>query len=265
VPGASARPRNTLADEILDQAPSARAALDRLLPMAGSGDTRAMLAVDRILLRCFAYGRPDSSTRTPTAQPGSPTYAQQLDLLADLQSYCDDPRALHPGDADTHDRNRERLRAAAKRGDPSALSLFVAEHLQMQTESRQLDRKGQLDLLFGLMRAPESPELVAAAINMLPRVDSGIGMNAIGLNRFAAGERVDAIRSYAAHWVACELGAHCGPNQSYDMQIKCLGEQNCAMDLSLPEFIRTRALSGGDYEAMLRYIAFLREQMGKSR
>jgi hypothetical protein len=245
------------AREIYRSATTAQAALDALLPMMDAGDTRAMYAVRRVIQRCAGFNNKPEGL-VPTALAGTEVYAQQQTVIARLTHYCNDARALVPGSMDIDDRARAGLRAAARRGDPTGLAENMS-WLLSNAKKHQVPREEQIDLLLRIARdAENAPELTNAALRALVQVDPDYALDTIGVHDKM---RAGFIRAYAAEMLACERGAPCGPGEWFYADKLCLYQQNCAPHLGVADVVRERALSGGDYDAMLRYIAFLREQM----
>jgi hypothetical protein len=245
------------AREIYRSATTAQAALDALLPMMEAGDTSAMYAVRQVIQRCAGFNNQPEGL-VPTALAGTEVYAQQQAVIARLTRYCNDARALVPGSMAIHDRARAGLRAAARRGDPTGLAENM-NWLLAEANKRQVPREEQISLLLRIARdADNTPELTNAALRALVQVDSDYALETIGVSDKM---RAGFIRAYAAEMLACERGAPCGPGEWFYADKLCLYQQNCAPHLGVADVVRERALSGGDYDAMLRYIAFLREQM----
>lgn len=244
------------ADRIYRTAQDAQTALDALIPLMDAGDTRAMYAVRQVIFRCMALNHPEQVKAT--APPGSEVHAQQQLVISRMTRYCNDARALSPGSAEIEGRAMAGLRAAARRGDPAGLAENI-DYVLNEAKKRQMSPQQQVNLLLSMAQnSRATPELTRAALRGLVNVQADYAQEVIGVrDRYRAG----FIRAYAAEILACERGAPCSPGQWAYADSLCMSQQNCAPNLGLVEVVRQQALSGGDYQAMQRYIAYLRERM----
>jgi hypothetical protein len=231
-------------------ASDAATALERLVPMAEAGDARAVAAIQRIYSRCLPFvGAPNARAKI-TAEPGTPDHAMQAASIERGQRYCNDARLASSAQLAAWLRDAFRTRAEA--GDEAAIAHVLGKN------ALGLSQPEEAALAWDIVRTTQDPIALERALNAINSGRLGDSARSVGGDaspEFALfNNEQQIVREAAAMWLACSMGAPCGPNGSFQTT-QCLYLGNCATHLSVQAFIRDRFLSATQFEQMQRYLA----------
>ncbi len=238
---------------LIDGRENARAVEDELLLRLDSGETAALVALRALHLRCrpFYEERPENRPMMAVerSEAGTAERAARQFAHDTLLRFCDRPYA--PGEGmDLYQDITEALDQAFKDGDPVARA------------ERFFEGEGERELL-SLLEDTNDTWMVERALAALAQVDGPFArqvdmevFSGRGLTRV----EIASIRSSAARWYACELGAPCGGNHP-ELLTRCLYEADCAIGLDMRRYMRERVLTGQQYELMQRYLEALKRRL----
>ena len=231
-----------------------------LLLRARAGDTAAMAAVVELTSLCRQFSPMHGDEFHPRHEvaklpAGSPERARKEKALAALVAFCDRPYG--PGEASQLVKEfLTRLDEAAMQGDLTAraYNLFPEEN--------------EASVLNALQESKD-PWLAERAMNaffikngpLAKKLDSEVFPSF--MQAVSPAETMH-IKSMAARWRGCELGANCGPNH-HDELGQCLHLGNCGLGLSRQVYIQQRELSDHQFELMQKYLAAFDAQIKRGR
>ncbi|HEX5754803.1 MAG TPA: hypothetical protein VFY12_00425, partial [Arenimonas sp.] len=238
---------------LLSSASSTRNLDAELMRLANSGDAEAMAAVINLSARCAQFWSSRGDRYHPKHElaklpAASSERATRESALQSLTQYCDRPYA--PGEvAERVGQFSGRLEELASKGDLVAMA------------ATGFKGQGEVEVLSAMLEA-DKPWVVEQAMHAFA---SGKGQLSrqldeevfpFSLRAMPNQLELGKIKSMAARWRACELGAACGPNQFEELN-QCVLWGNCGLGLGVQAYIRNRELSGYQFELMQRYLAAL--------
>ncbi len=186
---------------------------------------------------------------------GSAERARKEQALAILVAFCD--RQYGPGEATQLVKEfSTRLDEAAAKGD---LTARADKFFSGENEASVLNA----------LQEPQDPWLTERAMNALfiangpvaKQLDSEVFPSF--MLSVSPAEAMH-IKSMAARWRGCELGAACGPNHHHDLD-QCLHLGNCGLGLGRQAYIQQRELSAYQFELMQKYLAAFDAQIKRGR
>lgn len=241
---------------ILAAAKRASEAFAKLLPLAESGDAAALLAVSQLVSDCqFLFHPQHYSLKAPPV--GTPQHGAWQAARNRRQDFCDAPaehrRAMDEVLADF----QEKLELAAARGDELALVALLGNVGNIEDAAAVVE--GVLDIVGNT----KEPEVLREAVRLLAAsADSRVKAieNRVFDDLQGRGER-DLVIFYAGEWMACANGAsNCAP-YSREADSQCIFSGECFSHMSRFDYIRSRALSGRQFEQMHRYLELLKDEL----
>jgi hypothetical protein len=244
-------------------ATSARVLVDALLPLAQQGNAAASYALRRALERCLGFVGSLRSRDKVTAPAGSEDAIWQAKLIERGRKFCDDPRMDDVQQFSvTYLIPHKALRA---QGEEVAVALSLVPDWQIGQEPAQSVLAERRAAAWELVRNAQNPYAVEAAMSALAALPEDTEGPTWHLTTEAselfAGDHA-RMRTLAAMWYACELGADCRPYGVWQ-QGACLHQRNCAPHLPLQDFIRERLLTPSQYAAMQRYLDVIRAERAR--
>jgi hypothetical protein len=249
--------------QIERNASTAREVIDELLPLAQQGDAAATHALRRLMNRCINFvGSPRARAKV-TAPEFSEDAIWQAKVIELGSRYCDDARLY-----DTEgffDQVRASMRRLREHGDEIA----IAESLYLDVQTGQLPDPRAVAFsraeAWRLIRQSNNPYAIEEAMTVLASLPEDF-QGATGRLAMEAIEQFSGehayLRTLAAWWMACELGADCRPYGRWQ-QNACLHQRNCAPNLGLQDFIRLRMLTPPQFAAMQRYLNVIRAERAR--
>jgi hypothetical protein len=231
-----------------------------LLLRARGGDTAAMAVVVELTSLCTQFSPMFGDEFHPRHEvaklpAGSTERASKEKALAALVAFCD--RQYGPGEAIQLVKEfSTRLSEAAAKGDITAraYNLFPEENeasvLNALQESKDPWLAERAMNAFFIKNGPVAKQLDSEVFpSHMLAVSPAEAMH---------------IRSMAARWRGCELGAACGPNHHNELG-QCLYLGNCGLGLSRQAYIQQRELSAYQFELMQKYLAAFDTQIKRGR
>jgi hypothetical protein len=110
-----------------------------------------------------------------------------------------------------------------------------------------------LDLLLGTWDSAGESHPVVSGILRSFNFDPALAMTGM--------ERRLTIRRLASQWLGCDAGIPCGPYATLQ-ESHCLASGNCASHLPTQEFIRQQLLTPPEFDAMMRLVSRMRNELG---